>query len=87
MCTEFPAAVMFLILTYFCYQFSGVPEARAPQARSVAAIYAVCAVVIFVSVASYSPSTAFGMEGLGFPSTDVLSAKARGFLGRLASRG
>ncbi len=45
------AAVMFLILTYFCYQFFRRARSKGhPQAKLRAAIYAVCAVVIFVSV-------------------------------------
>lgn len=45
------AAVMFLILTYFCYQFFRRARSKGhPQAELRAAIYAVCAVVIFVSV-------------------------------------
>jgi hypothetical protein len=45
------AAVMFLILTYFCYQFFRRARSKGhPQAKLRAAIYAVCAIVIFVSV-------------------------------------
>jgi hypothetical protein len=45
------AAVMFLILTYFCYQFFQRARSKGhAQAKLRAAIYAVCAIVIFVSV-------------------------------------
>lgn len=46
------AAVMFLILTYFCYEFYlRAWEKGYPQAKFRAAIYAVCGIAIAVSIA------------------------------------
>jgi len=61
------AAVMFLILTYFCYQFFRRARSKGhPQAKVRAAIYAVCAVVIFVSVVVLAIDRLWD-GGLGIP--------------------
>jgi hypothetical protein len=45
------AAVMFLILTYFCYVFFQRARSKGyPQAKARAAIYALCGIVILLSV-------------------------------------
>jgi hypothetical protein len=45
------AAVMFLILTYFCYSFYRRARSKGhPQAQARAAIYAVCGLTILVSI-------------------------------------
>lgn len=75
------AAVMFLILTYFCYAFFLRARAKGyPQANVRAAIYAVCGIAIAGSIVVLAIDRIFGGALSGFMSRLVFYGEATGLV-------